>query len=128
MTLADSFLKTPRVRWILILAVAIGISFGVFAGGSARAAGAIKVHGAAVDDGAKKVGENRYKSGEDWEKTIRFYRNVYGGKAGIVWSTIDTPPKVKAIHIANTLPKRTWEGINIYEVNGDIFIYVIPAE
>jgi hypothetical protein len=106
----------------LILAAAAGLLFGAVPAGAA-----IKVHGAAVDDNAKKVGESRFRSAEDWEKTIRFYRNVYGGKAGIVWSTIDTPPKVKAIHIANTLPKRTWEGINVYETNGDIFIYVIPA-
>jgi len=113
-------LNSVRVRWAWLLVAAL-----LCAG---RAEAANKVHGAMVDDTAKKVGESRYRSAEDWEKTIRFYRNAYGGKPGIVWSTIETPPKVKAIHIANTAAKRTWEGINIYEVNGDIFIYVIGAE
>jgi hypothetical protein len=117
------FSKSGRVRWTAIALLAASLAFA-----AVEAEAASKVHGAALDDNAKKVGENRYKSAEDWEKTIRFYRGVYGGKAGIVWSTIDTPPKVKAIHIANTLPKRTWEGINIYEVGGDIFIFVIQAE
>lgn len=112
------------VRW-MVLSAALMFGLGLNA---ATAEAAIKVHGAVVDDAAKKLSDGRFRSAEDWEKTIRFYRNVYGGKAGIVWRTVDTPPKVKAIHIANTLPKRTWEGINIYETNGDIFIFVIAAD
>lgn len=76
----------------------------------------------------KRVGDDRFKSTEDWEKTLRFLKGVYGGKPGIVWKTVDAPPKVKAIHIANTVPRRTWEGINVYETGGEIFIFVIKAE
>jgi hypothetical protein len=108
----------------LLIAVAIFSTSAIARTGDA----AVKVHGAVLDDTAKKVGENRFKSTENWEKTIRFFRTTYGGRAGIVWSTIETPPKVRAIHIANTLPKRTWEGINVYEANGDVFIYVIKAD
>jgi hypothetical protein len=100
--------------------------FAVLAPAGAEAAA--RVHGVVLDDSAKKVGEDRFKSTEDWEKTVRFFRNAYGGKTGIVFRTIETPPKVKALHIENTLPKRQWEGINIYETAGDIFIYVIKAE
>ncbi len=92
------------------------------------AVASIKVHGAIMDDEYKKVGEDRFRSKEDWEKTVRFFRSAYGGKPGYVWFTIDTPPKVKAIHIENTHPGRTWEGINIYETNREIFVYVIRAE
>jgi hypothetical protein len=119
-----AFLNHVPVRW---MAFSAALAFGsILPSGNAEAA--IKVHGAVVDDAAKKVSEGRFRSAEDWEKTVRFYRNVYGGKPGIVWRTVATPPKVKAIYIANTLPKRTWEGINIYETNGDIFIFVIAAE
>jgi hypothetical protein len=92
------------------------------------AVASIKVHGAIVDDEAKRVGEDRFRSKEDWEKTVRFYRSAYGGKPGFVWLTLETPPKVKAIHIENTHAGRTWEGINIYETNNEIYVYVIKAE
>ncbi|MCK6548222.1 hypothetical protein L6R52_20400 [Myxococcota bacterium] len=112
------------MRWHLAPALALGL--GLVAGAPA-AASAARVHGAVIDDTAKKVGEDRFKSTEDWDKTIRFFRSAYGGKPGIVWRVVDTPPKVRAIHIENTAPKRTWEGINIYETGGEIFIFVIKA-
>ena len=93
-----------------------------------RDAQALTVHGAVVQDGAVKVDENRFKSKEDWDKTLRFYRNVYGKAAGIVWRSIASTPKVKAIHIANIKRGRSWEGINIYETGGSVFIFVIKAE
>jgi hypothetical protein len=114
------------MRWLLGSALAPALALGL-AAAAPSAASAARLHGAVIDDTAKKVGEDRFKSTEDWEKTIRFFRSVYGGKPGIVWRVIDTPPKVRALHIENTSPKRTWEGINIYETGGEIFIFVIKA-
>jgi hypothetical protein len=112
------------MRWSFVALFA-----GLLALGSGTAHAALNVHGAMVDDESKKVGSDRYKSKEDWEKTLRFYRSNYWGKPGFVWLNVDTTPKVvKAVHIENTHKKRTWEGINIYETNGEIFIYVIKAE
>ncbi len=96
--------------------------------GSAAPALAATVHGAAVIDGAVRVDEDRFKSPQDWDKTIRFFRSVYGKQPGIVWRSIASTPKVKAIHIANTRRGGTWEGINIYQAGGDVFIFVIKAE
>lgn len=110
------------MRWVLA-SCALGLALC-----ASTASASIKVHGATVDDESRKVGESRFKSTQDWEKTLRFYRSAYGGKPGYVWQTIETPPKVKAVHIENTHPKRQWEGINIYETNGEIFVYVIKAE
>lgn len=93
-----------------------------------RNALASTVHGAVIADGAVKVDEDRFKSKEDWDKTLRFYRNAYGKQPGIVWRSIASTPKVKAIHIANIKRGRSWEGINIYETEGSVFIYVIKAE
>jgi hypothetical protein len=89
---------------------------------------AASVHGAAVIDGAVKIEEDRFKSPQDWDKTIRFFRSVYGRQPGIVWRSVASTPKVKAIHIANTRRGQSWEGINIYQVNNEVFIYVIKAE
>lgn len=92
------------------------------------ACAATRLHGVVLDDDYHKIGEDRFRSKEDWEKTIRFFRSNYGGKPGYVWNLVDTPPKVKAVHIENTHPRRTWEGINIYETNGEVYIYVIKAD
>jgi hypothetical protein len=89
---------------------------------------AATVHGAAVIDGAVKIEEDRFKSPQDWDKTIRFFRSVYGRQPGIVWRSIASTPKVKAIHIANTKRGQSWEGINIYQTNGEVFIFVIKAD
>jgi hypothetical protein len=95
---------------------------------TSTASASIKVSGATVDDESRKVGENRFRSTQDWEKTLRFYRSAYGGKPGYVWHSIETPPKVKAIHIENTHDNRQLEGINIYETSGEIFVFVIKAD
>jgi len=91
-------------------------------------AAAATVHGAAVIDGAVKLEDDRFKSPQDWDKTIRFFRTVYGKQPGIVWRSIASTPKVKAVHIANTRRGGSWEGINIYETNGEVFIFVIKAD
>ncbi|MCC7380645.1 MAG: hypothetical protein IT384_02385 [Deltaproteobacteria bacterium] len=103
------------------LALALGLS---------REARATSAHGAALPDGATKVegDQDRFKSKEDWDKTLRFFHNAYGKQAGIVWRSIASTPKVRAIHIANIKRGRSWEGINVYETNGAVFIYVIKAE
>src|SRR5688572_20230042 len=115
LTAGSDFFNHGRVRNLAVAAIVSASLMG------STAQAATKVHGVALDS-VKKVGDSRFKSTEDWEKTVRYFRNAFGGRAGIVWNTIHTPPKIKALHIANTLPKRTWDGINIYETNGDIFI------
>ena len=87
-----------------------------------------KVHGAHVLDESRPVGDDRFQSMRDWDRTLRFFRSVYGKTAGVVWRRVDTTPKVKAIHIENTRRGQGWEGINIYETDGKIFVYVIREE
>lgn len=86
---------------------------------------AAKVHGATILDESKKTGPSRFQSRRDWDRTIRFFRRVYGKKKGIVWSQMDTPPGVKGIHIANIRRTRKWDGINIYQHKNRIEIFVI---
>lgn len=104
--------------------LASALTLGIFATSAEAAA----VHGAAVIEGAVRVDEDRFKSPQDWDKTIRFYRSVYGKQPGIVWRSIASTPKVKAIHIANTRRGGSWEGINIYQSGSDVFIFVIKAD
>lgn len=99
----------------------------VAVGGEARA---VTVHGALVIENATQVGPDRYKApkDKDWDAVLRFYRNAYANKPGIVFRSIASTPKVKATHIQNTKRGSTWEGINIYETGGEIFVYVLSGE
>lgn len=93
-----------------------------------RTAAAATVSGASIPPEVSRVGRGRYRSKRDWDRTLRFFRGVYGRKQGIIWKRLDTPPRVKAIHIANTRARRRWDGINIYESEGKVTIVVLPAE
>ena len=42
--------------------------------------------------------------------------------------SIVNQPGVKAVHIANPSGKGAWEGLNVYEANDEVRIYVVPAE
>ena len=84
-----------------------------------------QVHGATILDEVRPLEGGRFESMKDWEKTIEFFSRVYRGKPGYLWRSVDTPPGVKAIHIASTLPRTAWEGINVYETKGKIHIFVV---
>ena len=81
--------------------------------------------GALLPEGSQKVGENRYRTHRDFEGTKKFYnevypQNVYPRKA------IINQPGIKAMHIVNP-SGRGFEGLNIYLVNEEVRIYVVPA-
>lgn len=82
--------------------------------------------GAQLPDGARKVAEHRYKSSNDWEGTLKYYKNVYPSSS-YPRKEVVNQPGVKAIHIPNTSGKGSWEGLNIYEANEEVRIYVVPA-
>jgi hypothetical protein len=83
------------------------------------------VSGAQLPDGAQKVGENRYRATGDFEETLKYYRTVYPPQA-YPRRPIVNQPGVKAVHIVNPSGKN-FEGLNIYEANDEVRIYVVPA-
>jgi hypothetical protein len=83
------------------------------------------VSGAQMPDGAQKVGENRYRAPGDFEETLKYYRTVYPPQA-YPRRPIVNQPGVKAVHIVNPSGKN-FEGLNIYEANDEVRIYVVPA-
>ena len=99
----------------------------ICAAGPAEAA---RVHGAAILEQAKKLdGEKaRFRSLRDWDRTLRFFYSVYGKTPGVVFRKTVATPRVKTLHIENTNPGQGWEGINIYETRGKVFIYVIASD
>jgi hypothetical protein len=84
------------------------------------------VNGAQLPDGSRKVGENRYRAPGDFEDTLKYYRTVY--PAGTFSrKSIVNQPGVKAVHIVNPSGKN-FEGLNIYEANDEVRIYIVPAQ
>jgi len=82
--------------------------------------------GAQLPDGARKVAEHRYKSSTDFEGTLKFYKRTYPDFTS-ARKKIVNQPGVNALHIPNTSGKGAWEGLNIYEANDEVRIYVVPA-
>lgn len=90
-----------------------------------------KVYGALILEEARRVEKGRYASKKDLDRTMRFFRNVYGRKSGYVIRRLQSVPGVKGYHIANLRRGRTWDGINVYEHKRTVHIYVlkhVPTE
>ena len=102
------------------LAVLVSASFGVVG-----PAWSETVHGAHLPDGAQKVGENRYRVSQDFETTLKHYKAVYS-PANYPRTMIVNQPGIKAVHIANPSGKN-FEGLNIYQANDEVRIYIVPA-
>ncbi|WP_043428967.1 hypothetical protein [Cystobacter fuscus] len=84
------------------------------------------VSGAQLPDGAQKVGENRYRAPGDYEKTLEYYKIVYP-VSSYPRRAIVNQPGVKAVHITNPSGKN-FEGLNIYEANDEVRVYVVPLK
>lgn len=81
--------------------------------------------GAQLPDGARKVAEHRYRAATDYEGTLKYYKSVYPSSSH-PRKTVVNQPGVKAVHIPNTSGKGAWAGLNIYEANDEVRIYVVP--
>lgn len=85
-----------------------------------------KIDGVLFPDGIQKVGENRYRAPGDFDETKKYYKTVYP-PAQYPRKDIVNQPGVKAVHIVNPSGK-IFEGLNIYEANDEVRIFVVPAE
>jgi hypothetical protein len=92
----------------------------------ASVAGAEVINGVQFPDGTTKVGENRFRAPENLEETLKYYKLVYP-TGSYPRRSIVNQPGVKAVHISNPSGKN-FEGLNIYEANDEVRIYVVTAE
>ncbi len=81
--------------------------------------------GVNLPDEAVKVGENRYRVKGDFKGTLKHYQAAYPPGA-YPRRHIVNQPGVKAVHIVNPSGKG-FEGINIYEANDEVRIYVVRS-
>ena len=84
------------------------------------------VGGVQLPDGVQKVGENRYRAREDFERLMKYYRSVYPPDR-YPRKSIVNQPGIKAVHIANPSGKN-FEGLNIYEANDEVRIYIVRSK
>ena len=84
------------------------------------------VDGVQLPDKASKVGERRYRVPQDWESTLKYFKTVYP-TATYLRRSIVNQPGVRAVHITNPGGKG-WEGLNVYEANDEVRVYVVPPE
>jgi hypothetical protein len=84
------------------------------------------VLGAQLPDEARKVAELRYRTSKDWDDTLKYFKNVYP-KDKFPRRDIIAQPGIRAVHITNPGGKG-WEGINIYQANEEVRIFVVPTE
>lgn len=83
------------------------------------------VSGAQLPDGAQKVAENRYRTAQKFDDALKYYKTVYP-PAAYPRKAIINQPGVKAVHIVNPSGKG-FEGLNIYEANDEVRIYVVTS-
>jgi hypothetical protein len=84
------------------------------------------VSGAQIPDGSQKVAELRYRTHKNFEETLKYYKDVYP-PSNYPRKPIVNQPGVKAIHISNPSGKG-FEGLNIYEANEEVRIFIVPLE
>jgi len=103
---------------------AVATALGVLASGAARAE---TLDGVQFPDKTMKVGERRYRVPQDWENTMKYFKAAYPS-AQFPRRTIVNQPGVKAIHLANPDGHGGWVGLNIYEANDEVRVYVVPPD
>ncbi len=91
----------------------------------AAVAGAEVIGGVQLPNGVQKVGENRYRTRDDFDGVVKYYRSVYPADR-YPRKSIVNQPGVKAVHISNPSGKN-FEGLNIYEANEEVRIFVVKA-
>src|SRR5436190_1342380 len=84
------------------------------------------VSGAQLPEGSSKVGEHRYRAPDGYDETLKYYRSVYP-PGTYPRRTVVNQPGVKAVHITNP-SKKGFEGLNIYEANDEVRIFIVEAE
>lgn len=68
----------------------------------------------------------RYRSLRSYEELLDFYRRIFNQTGGVRWHNIVQLPTIKAKNVESLRPTTKWEGINIYEKQGEVRIYVLP--
>jgi len=82
--------------------------------------------GAKLPEHALQVAKHRFRVNTPMEAVLKFYATTYPPSSYARVPLINQP-HVRAFHIKN--PKKgPWAGINLYETQGEVRIFVVPAD
>jgi len=109
--------------WSLIIALLTVLVLPVLA--SAKEPPPIPYRGAPLIPWAKQIGEHRFRSPRNYDDTLKYYQKTISYNKFIKKKKIVNNSEVRAVHYANSHPKRRWEGLNIYEYKGSTIIFVV---
>jgi len=70
----------------------------------------------------------RYRSNRSFDETIEFYERLFRRTGGVRWYNVINLPGIKAKHIESLRSKSDWEGINIYEYQNEVRLFVIVRD
>lgn len=87
-------------------------------------AGSATVKGVVLPPGSQQVGEDRFKSPSNYADTLTFYSKQYRNNPR---KSIVNQPGIRAVHLVND-GKGAWEGLNIYELDGETKIFVVARD
>ena len=84
---------------------------------------------APIVSGARALGEEgRYESAKNFDSTIEWYKRKFKNVGGVRWRSIVNLPSIKAKHLQSIRRRTKWAGINIYEHQGRVRLFVVPRE
>ncbi len=106
------------------LATVVGLVFVCSLAPSLAQADDLVVHGAILPGGCTKAGEDRFNTGMSWEFVWKFYEKVYP-RSKYERLEIANQPAVKAVHLKNPETTGKWDGLNVYEHQGRVKIFVV---
>jgi hypothetical protein len=116
-----------RNKYTFFLIVIVLVGF-IAPPATAREAAPVPYRSAPLIPWAKNVGEHRFRSPRDYDRTLEYYRKTILSAAHIVTEKIINTSAVRATHIRNKKAGARWEGMNIYEFKGSTFIYVVFSD
>ncbi len=105
-------------RWLLL---ALLLLFGL----SAASAAAASHLGVRLPAGSRRVEPDRFQSGLDFEATLAYLRKSLRGTAGVTQAEVLNLPQVRMTHVSHADPTLSWEGINVSEIDGKVYLFFL---
>ena len=87
----------------------------------AVAGGTSAARGAQLPPGCTQVGEDRYRSPSKYDDVLKWFDKQYKTNPR---KPIVNQPGIRAKHIVNDSRAGDWEGLNVYELEGETRIFV----
>ena len=69
---------------------------------------------------------HRFRSSRTYDETLDFYQRLFNQTGGVRWHAIINQPGLRARHVESMRRKTKWEGLNIFDVRGEVRITVLP--